>query len=532
MGGRVFVLADGTKATVPDEALDKWMQRMDTRGVKFRDADMSAEMTVGEPEVIKAASEPEPQPEPQLEAAKDPNAQYEGSAWKMTNAEADAEKAHVLRMLQDPSYFTRQLAGAGGKYLGGMIGGAGPAAEGFLANAGRQAAAGAVESGGAAVAHEKGPWQTAQDVLFGGATAGVGAGLLDGLGRGAGQLARGAHWLGDKARNVVAGVGAREARAIAERQGLDAVDQLGRNLEELVPPRAMGRSSRGYAEELARQLGDEAKPAPGTMRAELRDIYQTAGKDEGLDAFVPGAQEQLRDRVSREAAQLGANGLTDEAAHRAAALQRIADRLQMQGDGPGTLAGFVGQKAELQAAGHGGAASTVPDQASAWAAARAGRIGKEELSAVMSAGATPETEAAWRAASDRMAKAATLEELTRNKAGAEITAGDVGTALLGGVVGAGAGYLGSQLTDADDSGAAMALGTGVGGAMFSGTRNAFRQAAGSWGSDVAANAFRGAGRRLAGTGEALRGAGQQAGAPLGALLGALRNQSIDDEETY
>lgn len=58
MGGRQFVLDDGTTANVPEESLDKWMQRMDSRGIKFRsaetDADVASTMTVGEPEVIKS----------------------------------------------------------------------------------------------------------------------------------------------------------------------------------------------------------------------------------------------------------------------------------------------------------------------------------------------------------------------------------------------------------------------------------------------------------------------------------------------
>lgn len=59
MGGktRTFILDDGTQANVPEENIDRWMQRMDSRGVKFRDegadADVASTMTVGAPEVIK-----------------------------------------------------------------------------------------------------------------------------------------------------------------------------------------------------------------------------------------------------------------------------------------------------------------------------------------------------------------------------------------------------------------------------------------------------------------------------------------------
>jgi uncharacterized protein YjbJ (UPF0337 family) len=505
-------LADGDEYEMPEQEAFSAMADLEKRGVNFDATEAPAvrgDVKVGEPEVIKSP--------PPIEAPEN----------------LEAEKAHVLRMLQDPAYFGKQLAGAGGKYLGAMVGGAGGAAEGLLANAGRQGVAGGIESGSAAVAQDKGPWQVAQDTLFGGGTSAAGAGLLDGIGRGVGKLGEGAGWLADKARNVVAGVGAKEARAVMDKHGLDAADQLGRNLEELVPPRLMGRSSRGYAEELQKQLGDEAKPAAGTLRGDLRDVYQTAGKRDGVNGRVPDAQEQLRNRVEQEAAALSSRALTDEDAHRAAALQRLADRLGAQTE-PGDLSSFVRQKSGMQAAGHSGAASTVPDQASAWAAARGGRINKEELDGIMTAGARGDTEMKWRELSDKMAKAATLEELTRQKAGAEITAGDVGTALLGGAVGAGAGYLGSQMTDGDDTAGAMAVGTGLGGALFSGSRNAFRQAAGSWGSDVAANTFRGLERNLGGAARNMTSAAQNVGAPTGfavsELARALEEQRKREEE--
>jgi hypothetical protein len=197
---------------------------------------------------------------------------------------------------------------------------------------------------------------------------------------------------------------------------------------------------------------------------------------------------------------------------------------------PSSVPAFVKAKAALQAAGHSGAASTVPDQASARAAARGGRVLKEGLADDLMEYALPETRTTWRDLSDRMSKAAALEELTRNKAGAEITAGDVGTALLGGAVGAGAGYLGSQLSDADDTAGAMALGTGLGGAMFSGTRNAFRQAAGSWGSDVAANAFRGAGNKLTNAGQAIQSVTAPFTSAVDRLVAGLLAQREDDDE--
>jgi len=398
-----------------------------------------------------------------------------------------------------------------------------------LANIGRAALANGVmgAAGGAQAAHDEGRselggmgWGGALGLLTGGAGQAIGEGVQ--------AAGRGAHWLADKARNVVAGVGAREARPLMEAHGLDAADQLGRNLEELVPPRWYGRSSRGYAEELGKMLGDEAAPAAGTLRGDLRALYGAAGADPAVQSLVPGAQQQMASRAAQEAAALRGSALADVDEQRAAALQRIADRLSAAQ--PGGLDALVRAKAGLQAAGHTGGGSTIGDKASEWAAARAGRIGKEELEGVMSGGASPQMRTEWRNLSDRMSKAATLEELTRNKAGAEITAGDVGTALLGSAVGAGAGYIGSQFTDSDDTGGAMALGTGLGGAMFSGTRNAFRQAAGSWGSDVAANAFRGAGNQLTNAGQYIQNATAPVSAAISRLAASLGAQRPEDDE--
>jgi hypothetical protein len=382
-------------------------------------------------------------------------------------------------------------------------------------------------AGGAQQAHDEGRselqgggWGAALGLLTGGAGQAIGEGVQ--------AAGKGAHWLADKARNVVAGVGAREARPLMEAHGLDAADQLGRNLEELVPPRWYGRSSRGYAEELGKMLGDEAAPAAGTLRGDLRNLYGAAGADPVIQSLAPGAQQQMASRAAQEAAALRGSALADVDEQRAAALQRIADRLSAAQ--PGGLDALVRAKAGLQAAGHTGGGSTIGDKASEWAAARAGRIGKEELEGVMTAGAPQQMRAEWRDLSDRMSKAAALEEMTRNKAGAEITAGDVGTALLGSAVGAGAGYLGSQLSDADDTAGAMALGTGLGGAMFSGTRNAFRQAAGSWGSDVAANAFRGAGNKLTNAGQAIQSGTAPFTSAVDRMVAGLLAQREDDDE--
>lgn len=56
-GVRTFKLAGGGYADVPEEKMDEWMRRMDQRGIQFSTADVSADMQVGEPEVIKTPRE-------------------------------------------------------------------------------------------------------------------------------------------------------------------------------------------------------------------------------------------------------------------------------------------------------------------------------------------------------------------------------------------------------------------------------------------------------------------------------------------
>ena len=56
-GVRTFKLAGGGYADVPEEKMDEWMRRMDSRGIQFATADVSADMQIGEPEVIKSPRE-------------------------------------------------------------------------------------------------------------------------------------------------------------------------------------------------------------------------------------------------------------------------------------------------------------------------------------------------------------------------------------------------------------------------------------------------------------------------------------------
>lgn len=52
-GIKTFKLAAGGYADVPDDQVQSWMQEMDHNGVQFESAQVSPEMTVGDPEVLK-----------------------------------------------------------------------------------------------------------------------------------------------------------------------------------------------------------------------------------------------------------------------------------------------------------------------------------------------------------------------------------------------------------------------------------------------------------------------------------------------
>lgn len=54
-GVRTFKLVSGGYADVPEDQLDSWMQEMDANGVQFEDAKVSADMQVGQPEVLKSS---------------------------------------------------------------------------------------------------------------------------------------------------------------------------------------------------------------------------------------------------------------------------------------------------------------------------------------------------------------------------------------------------------------------------------------------------------------------------------------------
>lgn len=101
---RTFKLGNGGFADVPEERMDEWMQRMDSRGIDFKTADVSADMQVGEPEAIKSQRQPVELPEMRITAgsggASGEWEEPEPSIWqrfKDTTGDAAQTSADALR---------------------------------------------------------------------------------------------------------------------------------------------------------------------------------------------------------------------------------------------------------------------------------------------------------------------------------------------------------------------------------------------------------------------------------------------------
>ena len=342
----------------------------------------------------------------------------------------------------------------------------------------------------------------------GGGAADVGLSVLGAGGRGAGRLLQAA---GNKARNVVAGGTAADARKLAENYGVDAIDQgLGGLLEQLSPSPWYGRSSAGHAREIAGQLADEG--------IHNRELGRQIG-EEGADAAMPDIYAAIRDRVDEQALgkmarPVGAGGHAE-----ANAAAGVADDLANLPP-PSSFREAIAEKSRLQQQGADGFGGLV-DQASGKAAGEAGRIYRDELGSAAQQYADPETASRYLDSNDRFSKLATLNELLQRKSAGEQSGGDFGNALtstlVGGALGYGAGALGDEKTQAG------LTGTGLIGGLAYGTRSGIRQMAGSWGSDVGANILKAGGSMASGVGNTLDALPTGAGiAALSELAGGTR----------
>lgn len=539
MGARVFILQDGTKATVPDESIEKWMQRMDVRGVKFRDADMSGEMTVGEPQVIKSTDRPEEIPT--LDNGEAP--QRAPDEIKVTPREDEAPSPGIgqrlmdgYRTLSDGTAAALDTAtfGASGKLMhaiGGMsqrdidarsplatavghTGAAvfspanklGQAVEGasVLSNLGR-AAIGNAAVGGASGLHaaelegrdpeQGGYWGAALGALTGagGALAGE---ALSGAGKLAGNIA-------DRTRVAAAGLDATIRKELAKKFGVaDLPANLAAMIERVSPSPALGQSALTRAEGLASRLDD--------IGPRIDQTLTEAGDAQGLNDFVPGSWAALQAKMAQGAGAASSRAVTGSESAMADALERQAARLGDQ-SAPANLVGLRQRNTGWGKSAYGDS-TNISDSASKLAAGELRDAGEAALDDIMTH-ALPETEQAFHGFNKDFGEAALLERAARNRAAVE-----AGETKMPGAVAA----------------VAASAANGVPGLVSgaaSGTRNLLTQAiGGTRGLDAMANGLRVGEQALPAAGEAIRGAGARMN-PLNArIAAALAEQEREDEE--
>jgi hypothetical protein len=530
------MLADGTKATVPDASIDKWMQRMDVRGVKFRDADMSADMTVGEPQVIKGGGEaPDYSDEvPRLASADNAPARAPDEI-QVTPREDSSPSPSIgdrvvdgYRTLSDGAAAALDTATFGGsgklmEAMGGMsqrdinarspmataIGSTGAAVFSPANKLGQGAGLagsliGNTATGLASGAHaaelegkdpmQGGGWGAALGLLTGAGGEAVGS-----LTRGAGKLAGG---IADRTRVAAAGIDANTRKELAKKFGVtDLPANLASMIERVTPSPRLGQSALTRAETLANRM-DEVGPKI--------DQTLTEAGGQGLDAFIPGSWTDLQNKMSRGAGAAQSRAVTGSESAMGDALDRQASRLADQ-SAPANLVGLRQRNTGWGKSAYGDS-SNISDSSSKLAAGELRDAGEASLDDIMTH-ALPETEQAFHGYNKDFGEAALLERAARTRAAVE--AGE--TKMPGAVAAVGAG-----------------IANGVPGLVSgaaSGTRNLLTQAiGGTRGLDVIANGLRAGERSLPAAGEAIRGASSNM-TPLNArIAAALAEQQREEEE--
>lgn len=327
-----------------------------------------------------------------------------------------------------------------------------------------------------------------------GAAGGVAGGLI---GKAAGKVK---DWAGEaaaKAKNLVTGMGVRDAKATAAMHGVDAIDEnYGGLLEKYSPSGMTGKSPKAHHEAVLA----EKEAVGGDLRALAQEINGGLVPDVpahgSLMPGVPGdlglARQNLDAELGREAGRVS-GALPEDQVQYGKAIGDLRERVV--GKNPlDSFPALVGEKSALQNFAHSGPGNSVPESAQKQAAAHAGSVLKDEVSRIVGQQAPPVRDR-YVAQNQNFAELATLEEMLRNKAAAEGTGGDLGgivaSSALSGIAGAGAGAL------AADDPMIGAIGGGVAG--FAGglglqggaTRTAIRQGGGARMTDAGANMLRG-----------------------------------------
>lgn len=374
-------------------------------------------------------------------------------------------------------------------YVGSKLPGAGKGA-GFL----RRMAVEGAESAGMTAADKAGDYMRGEEGdLREDAREVAESGLFGAGGGAAGKLISGAAgkvkgWAGSaasKAKNLVAGQGVRDAKAIAAEHGVDAIDEAGQLLEKYSPSGLTGKS----AESHLKTVGPEREAVGEDLRQMAQQINGQLAPDD-----LPRARGALQDGLQAEATRV-ADALPEDQVQYGGAINQLQQRLARKPDFE-SFPALIGEKSGLQGFGHSGPGGSVPEGAQKQAAAYGGGVLKDEVRRIVE-GMPPELRDRYIAQNQNFADLSGLEESLRNKAAAEAQGGDlggiVGSSAVAGLLGAGTG---AALDDDPLAGAAKGGASGFlagfglqGGAGA--TRTALRQGGGSRLTDAGANMLRG-----------------------------------------
>lgn len=403
-----------------------------------------------------------------------------------------------------------------------------------------QAAVGGTMGGARAIAEGEDPTQAAE---IGAALGGAGSAAL-GLGGAAVNAAKpyvekGLNAVADVARTRgafgITGGTDKTALAIAQRFGVDELpSRLADAIEALVPPKGVkGRTPLEYTKEL--------EPIIANKGAEIGQLRQEMGTNQGLDALIPGEWSQMRqnlqgqldktsirtkegeelasalrrnigalDAPTPELAakfeQLKSNLASADTPKAQAAAQRKLDAYYKSIE-PKTISDLADIKSEYQAAGHKGPLGSVQDNAAAEAAANVGKEGKDTLNRLLAL-ATDESRNAHDLAQQEYGVASMLkkqidpkalkDQFATNISGlGSVLGGTASGAIVGGLSGLAAGSAADHPKAGALAGMLAGAGTGFNMAAGSGTRNLMTQLlARPQAMDTIANITRASGKKL------------------------------------
>lgn len=485
-------------------------------------------------------------------APKDAKGPLEQEWEKNHGASLDSTSAEAMKLLTDGPAFAKSLGGTAARYGLGMAtagpgmlsmlstiltgsgtgGIAAPAksAGGFMGALGAtgkdvasQGAQGAVAAAADSLNQGDDHETMLKRIMEAGGMGGLaelGATFLSGT---AGKLGQGAEWAAQKAKNVVAGSNSREAKAIVDKLGPQAdTDMFGKLLDKYSPTGVFSpKSAAGHLEQ-------SVAPQAEIQGQRVGQMLDKAGYDEGVNELVPEAWKGFQGSVDERALSAMRRPVGGEERDLANALANEADAVRGL-SAPEDVRGFAGTKSSYQSAGAGKNAIGYAEGARAEANQAVGGIAKDALDDLMK-NAEPGTYARWDDARGQKNELEMLKAVLAAKKAGETTAGDIGSTIGSGVVGAGLGALAGGMSG-DNAGEGALAGGGLGLASAFGltggaTKTAIRQLGGTGLADFGANVARATGQGL---GTAASFADQL---PTGAIGGAASDSLADESRGH